>query len=45
MTGMVTASWIFFIIAGSDMRDTPPYARISAGTLSRAMTAQAPAYY
>ena len=28
---------------GSDMRATPPWARMSAGTRSRAMTAQAPA--
>lgn len=43
MTGMVTAAIISFIIWGSDMRATPPFARISAGTLSRAITAEAPA--
>jgi hypothetical protein len=43
MTGIVTASMIDWIICGSDMRATPPAARISAGTRSRAMTAVAPA--
>ena len=31
------------IMSGSDMRATPPLARMSAGTRSRAMTATAPA--
>ena len=43
MTGIVTASWIPLIIAGSDIRATPPSRRMSAGTRSRAITAQAPA--
>src|ERR1700709_562494 len=43
MTGIVTASWIDLIIAGSDMRATPPSRRMSAGTRSSAMTAAAPA--
>src|SRR5258707_1279452 len=43
MTGMDTASMIPVIIAGSDMRATPPALRMSAGTRSRAMTATAPA--
>lgn len=43
MTGIVTAFMMPSIIFGSDMRATPPSARISAGTRSRAMTAQAPA--
>ena len=43
MTGIVTAAWIPSIIAGSDMRATPPSRRMSAGTRSRAMTAVAPA--
>ena len=43
MTGIVTASWIPLIIAGSDMRATPPSRRMSAGTRSSAITAQAPA--
>lgn len=43
MTGIVTAAMISLIIFGSDMRATPPWARISAGTRSRAMTAHAPA--
>src|SRR5436305_639904 len=43
MTGIVTASWIPLIIAGSDMRATPPSLRMSAGTRSSAITAQAPA--
>jgi hypothetical protein len=40
---MVTASMIFIIIVGSAILATPPAARISAGTLSRAITAHAPA--
>jgi hypothetical protein len=43
MTGIVTASMIEAIIAGSLMRATPPAARMSAGTRSRAITATAPA--
>src|SRR5215472_12049783 len=43
MTGMVTASWIWRIIPGSDMRATPPSRRMSAGTRSSAITAHAPA--
>src|SRR5436305_7207384 len=43
MTGMVTASWISWILSGSDMRATPPSRRMSAGTRSSAMTAHAPA--
>src|SRR3954470_11607042 len=43
MTGMVTASWMPRIISGSLMRATPPSRRMSAGTRSSAMTAEAPA--
>src|SRR5205823_794942 len=43
ITGIVTASWISLILSGSDMRATPPSRRMSAGTRSSAMTAQAPA--
>ena len=43
MTGMDTASWISVILSGSAMRATPPSRRMSAGTRSSAMTAQAPA--
>src|SRR5436190_23638677 len=43
MTGIVTASWISLITAGFDMRATPPWARMAAGTRSSAITAQAPA--
>ena len=43
MTGIVTDSWIDLIIAGSDIRATPPSRRMSAGTRSSAMTAAAPA--
>src|SRR4051812_47427380 len=43
MTGMVTASWMPLIIDGSLMRATPPSRRMSAGTRSSAMTADAPA--
>src|SRR5580765_4644776 len=43
MTGIVTASWISVIFSGSDMRSTPPSRRMSAGTRSSAITAQAPA--
>ena len=43
ITGMLTASWISVILVGSAMRATPPAVRISAGTRSSAMTAQAPA--
>src|SRR5262245_47201993 len=43
ITGIVTASWISRILSGSAMRATPPWARMSAGTRSSAITAQAPA--
>ena len=43
MTGIDTAFMIFSIIDGSDMRATPPSLRMSAGTLSSAITATAPA--
>src|SRR3954470_11242419 len=43
MTGIVTASWMPWIISGSDIRATPPWTRMSAGTRSSAMTATAPA--
>ncbi len=43
ITGMVTASMISSIFFGSAIRATPPASRMSAGTLSRAMTATAPA--
>src|SRR5437870_2078992 len=43
ITGIETASWISWIIPGSDMRATPPSRRMSAGTRSRAITATAPA--
>src|SRR5690349_11008352 len=43
MTGMETASMIPSIRSGSLMRATPPWARMSAGTRSRAITATAPA--
>ena len=43
MTGMVTARWMASIRAGSLMRATPPWARMSDGTRSRAMTDTAPA--
>jgi uncharacterized membrane protein YhiD involved in acid resistance len=43
MTGMLTASMIPAIISGSLILATPPWARMSAGTRSRAMTATAPA--
>jgi hypothetical protein len=43
MTGIDTAFMIFSIIDGSDMRATPPSFRMSAGTRSSAITAQAPA--
>src|SRR5438067_3669765 len=43
MTGIVTAAMIDLIRSGSDMRATPPSLRMSAGTRSRAITAQAPA--
>ncbi len=42
---MITyASMISLIILGSLILATPPSALISAGTLSRAITAQAPAF-
>src|SRR5690348_14679989 len=43
ITGMETAEMMLSIMSGSLMRDTPPWARMSAGTRSRAMTATAPA--
>lgn len=43
MTGIVTDSMISLIILVSLIRATPPWARMSAGTRSRAMTAEAPA--
>src|SRR5438552_2504021 len=43
MTGIETASLISAIFSGSDMRATPPCARMSAGTRSSAITATAPA--
>src|SRR5216683_6995777 len=43
MTGMVTAAMIDLISSGSDIRATPPSLRMSAGTRSSAITAQAPA--
>jgi hypothetical protein len=42
ITGIETASWISWIMAGSDMRATPPSRRMSAGTRSSAITATAP---
>ena len=43
MTGMVTAEMMPSIMSGSLIRDHPPWARMSAGTRSSAMTATAPA--
>ena len=43
MTGIVTAAMIDLMSSGSDMRATPPSLRMSAGTRSSAITAQAPA--
>src|SRR3990170_2032101 len=43
ITGIVTASMISWTFVGSAMRATPPWARMSAGTRSRAITATAPA--
>src|SRR4051812_39591453 len=43
ITGIVTASWMPLIIAGSLIRATPPSRRMSAGTRSSAITADAPA--
>jgi len=37
MTGIVTVSMIPLIIAGSDIRETPPSTRISAGIRSKAL--------
>src|SRR5450759_1223756 len=42
ITGMVTASMIERISVGSDIRATPPSFLMSAGTRSKAITAQAP---
>src|SRR3954468_20795915 len=43
ITGTVTAALMPSIMSGSLMRATPPCTRMSAGTRSRAMTADAPA--
>src|SRR3984957_7918725 len=43
ITGMVTAEMMPSIMSGSLIRDTPPCARMSAGTRSSAITATAPA--
>ena len=43
MTGMETAAMMPSIMSGSLIRETPPWARMSAGTRSRAITATAPA--
>src|SRR5437763_6611764 len=43
MTGIVTAFWMPSIIEGSLMRATPPSRRMSEGTRSSAITADAPA--
>ncbi len=43
ITGIETASMMPSIMSGSLMRATPPWARMSAGTRSSAMTATAPA--
>src|SRR4051794_2323946 len=43
ITGIETASWMPLIITGSLMRATPPSRRMSAGTRSSAITADAPA--
>src|SRR5450759_2940439 len=43
MTGMETISMIPCTMSGSLIRETPPSARMSAGTRSRAITATAPA--
>src|SRR5438105_3022066 len=43
ITGIDTVSWISLIMPGSDMRATPPWTRMSAGTRSSAITATAPA--
>src|SRR5690349_8181416 len=43
ITGMVTAEMMPSIMSGSLIRETPPCARMSAGTRSNAITATAPA--
>ena len=43
ITGMETEPMIDSIMSGSLIRATPPWARMSAGTRSSAMTATAPA--
>src|SRR5690348_13104464 len=43
ITGIDTALMMLSIMSGSLMRETPPCARMSAGTRSRAITATAPA--
>src|SRR3954463_11108350 len=43
ITGIETAPMMLSIMSGSLIRETPPAARMSDGTRSRAMTATAPA--
>ena len=43
ITGIDTVAMISSIMSGSLIRDTPPSARMSAGTRSSAITATAPA--
>ena len=43
ITGMLTVSMISRMMRGEAMRATPPSLRMSAGTRSSAITAQAPA--
>ena len=43
ITGIETVSMMPSIMSGSLIRETPPWARMSAGTRSRAITATAPA--
>ena len=43
ITGIETASMMPSIMSGSLIRETPPWARMSAGTRSSAITATAPA--
>jgi hypothetical protein len=43
ITGIDTAAMIASIMSGSLIRETPPWARMSAGTRSSAITATAPA--
>src|SRR5277367_5151207 len=44
ITGMLTVSMISRMMRGEAMRATPPSLRMSEGTRSRAITAQAPAF-